>query len=349
MNKILRILVLSLFVGLLLLYLIGQIILARDPISHNFPLRLDWKIHLRSNVVEISIAGDEMILVRTKASLNAINAKSGKVIWQHTLSWQADPKPAVANNGKVYVTDGDLLLSLDQETGSLLWQQPTSFSESWVTDVSNNLVTVNQLGIDIMVFDANTGEFLWRKPVCRGYVRAYTDDQNIYVPCDGLEAIDVGSGETSWRENVGVLGDIGYSGDIAYYFSNSVDAYDLQSQKRLWSTPLPNTGLESFKIVENALFYTDAARLCMLDIGSGQLKWCIKTPYPQSPAVIENNVYTFDGSHKTVMAIQISDGEEIGMLNLSNFNYFIINRQLLVATSDKLFFADGKNIYAYTN
>ncbi len=348
MNKRLKTSILVFCVGLLLLYLIGQTILAKDPASQNFPLKLAWKTHLRNNAVGLSATSDEIMLVRTTTYLNALDAKSGKAVWQHTLSWQADPKPAIAKNGKVYVTDGDLLLALDQGTGSVLWQQPTSYTESWVTDVSKNVVIVNQPGIDIMVFDANTGVLLWRKPVCRGYVRAYTDDQKVYVPCDGLEALDIKSGETSWTADVGVLRDIAYSPGVVYYLSGAIEAYDVQNQKKLWSTGLSNSGFERFKVVRDAMFYTDAVKLCMLYINNGQLKWCTKTPYPQTPTVIGNNVYIFDGSHKAVTALQVADGKKIGTLVLFNSNYFIIDRQLLASTEDLLFFANGKDVYAYT-
>ena len=334
-------------ISLLIVFIIGQIILEREPASNNFPLRQAWKTQLRGKIYGISTADDERVFVRTSASLNALEAKSGKVIWSHSVSWQADAKPAIAKNGKVYVTGGNLVLALDQKTGAVLWKQTMTYSSTWITDVSEDVIIVNQLGIDIMVFDADTGEFLWRKPVCRGYVEAFTDGNNIYIPCDGLEAIDIKSGNISWTADIGVIGDIGHSQDVIYYFSGAVDAYDLRTQETLWSTAVANTGFENFRIINDALFYTDDVRVCRLDIDNGHLEWCAKTAYPQTPAVIDNNVYVFDGSHKTVTAFQITDGQEIGTLNLSNLNYFIIERKLLASNNNLLFFANGKDIYAY--
>jgi outer membrane protein assembly factor BamB len=203
------------------------------------------------------------------------------------------------------------------------------------------------VGVDIMVFDANNGAFLWGKPVCRGFVQAFTDNQKVYIPCDVLEAVDTTSGKTSWKANIGISGDVGYSESAIYYFLNSVEAYDLQNQKYLWSTSLPNNGFENFKVFKHILFYTDASRVCMLNINSGQLKWCTKGLYPQTPAILENNVYIFDGNHKTVTALQISNGKKTGELSLNNFNYFIVDKQLLVSTENLLFFANGKYVYAF--
>jgi outer membrane protein assembly factor BamB len=342
-----KILISVLSTGLLCLYIIGQTILTRDPVSHNFLLRQVWKTSLKGKIVGISVASDELILARTDSSLNALDAKSGEIIWQQTLAWQAEPRPAVAQNGKVYVTDGDLLLALDQNNGSILWQQATAETESWVTDVSDNVVIINQIGVDIMVFDVNTGAFLWREPVCRGFVQAFAVGEKVYVPCDGLEAFDVISGKPSWKADIGVVGDIGYSISAVYYYTNSVEAYDLQNQKIFWNTPLSKNGLENFKVFKDTLFYTDASRACMININSGQLKWCTKILYPQTPAVLEDNIYIFDGTHKTLTAHQTSNGKKTGELRLSNFNYFIMDRQLLISTKNLLFFTNGKYVYAF--
>lgn len=344
-----KILTLAFCAGLLLLSLVVRILSMRDPISQDFPLSEVWETRLGGNIVGISIADQNLVLVRTISSLNAVDTKRGNIIWRYTLSWQAEPQPAVVKDGKVYVSDGNFLVALNQEDGSLIWQQPTSYTESWVTDVSKDIVIVNQVGVDILVFDTNTGSFLWRKPVCRGFVQAFTDNQSVYIPCYDLESVDAISGETSWKAEIGVRGNIGHSESVVYYLSGLIEAYDIQNQKNLWSTSVVNNGFESFNLVDNDLFYTDASRLCMLDTSSGHLDWCVKTPYPQSPTVINNTAYVFDGSHKVVTAIQMSDGKIIGSLNLSNFNYFIVDMQLLASTDNLLFFANGKNIYAYGN
>lgn len=349
MRNKLKTLLLVACVSILTFCIIWQIIIQRDPVSSDFPLKQTWKTRLSGSVYGISVADDEMVLVRTSASLYALNAKNGKIIWHYSLSWQADAKPAIAKNGKVYVTNGNSVVALGQETGSVLWQQTLSYSSLWVTDASESVVLVNQLGIDVTAFDANTGEFLWSIPVCRGYVEAFINDNNMYIPCDEFKAVDMKSGEVSWSAVIGsAVGNTDHSQDVVYYFSDAVEAYDALNQKTLWRTIVANTGLESFRVIDNGLFYTDDVRLCKLDIGNGHLEWCSKTKYPQTPAVIGDIVFVFDGNHKTITAFQIVDGKRIGELKLSNFNYFIIDRQLLASNKNLLFFSSGNNLYAYS-
>jgi outer membrane protein assembly factor BamB len=342
-----KVLLTILVTGILTLYLFRDVILTQSPTSANFPLRQVWANRLNSNVLGLSLASKDILLVRTRAALYALDTKNGTALWKYSLSGQADPKPAVVNNGNVYVTDGRSLIALDQDNGTELWKQPLPFSASWVTDTTNGLVVVNQPGMDIMVYDSSTGKFLRREPVCRGYVKAVISNQDIVIPCDGLEAVNIMSGEVSWKVEIdGVIGSVDNSDEILYYYANSVHAFDMVTQKTLWSTPLSNNGLANLKVLKDKLFYRDASRLCMLDRNQGHLKWCIKIPSPQAPAMVGEIVYVFNGNHKKIRAIGL-EGDQVGTLHLANFNYFSIDRELMASTEDLLFFSSGKLVYAF--
>jgi hypothetical protein len=348
MNKRLNITVVIFIAGVVLFYVTGQLIFLREPVSHDFPLRQVRKTHMKSTVVGISVADSETLLVRTNASINALDTESGKVIWQKSLSQQPDPRPAVAHDNRVYVTDGDSLLALDQEDGSVLWRQNIPYSDSWVTDVSESGVVVNQPGFDILVFDSISGEFLWRKPVCRGAVKAFFSGSNVIVPCNGIVGLDAASGEVVWEGlDAGIIGQTDFADGTLYYYIDFAYAFDSHSQEDLWKTAVAHNGIENFKVLEDKLFYRDTNQLCMLERKSGLLEWCEKFPLPQAPAILRDTVYAFNGNHKRIRAIKVDDGNLIGALDLSNLNYFSIDREILASNEALLFFSNGKDVYAF--
>jgi hypothetical protein len=350
MNKKWKILISFFFIGILLIYVIGQSIFLKKPSSHEFPLSQVWKNRLNSTVVGLSMAGENTLLVRTNASIAALDTTSGKVLWQHALSRQPDPKPAIANGANIYVTDGKGLFALDQEDGAVLWRQKLPNADSWVTDVSDSKVIVNLPGYEIYVFDAITGDVLWHKPVCRGHVKAFVSEPNIIVPCGGIIGLYSSTGELAWEgTNNGTIGQTDFGDGILYYYIDYSYAFDSRSQQDLWKTTVVHNGIENFKVLRDKVFYRDADRLCMLQRENGHLEWCEKFPIPQTPAILEDTVYSFNGNHKRIRAMNVGNGDLRGALDLSNLNYFSIDRDILTSNDAYLFFSNGKDVYAYGN
>lgn len=350
MKKKWKIIISIFLIGILLFYVIGQLISLKEPMSHDFPLSQVWKTHLKSPVVGLSIADENTLLVRTNASIEALDVKTGDILWQQLLSRQPDPKPAIAKNGIVYLTDGTSLFALNTRDGSVIWQQKIPHSDSWVTDVSESKVIVNQTGLDILVFNAITGDLIWRKPVCLGPVKAFISEPNIVVPCDGIIGLESSTGKVAWKgNNKGIIGKTDFGNGILYYYIDYAYAFDSHSQKELWKTTVIHSGIENFKVLNDKVFYRDADRLCMLKSENGHLEWCEKFPLPQNPAMLGEIVYAFNGNHKRIRAIEVGDGNLIGALDLFNLNYFSIDRDILTSNSDYLFFSNGKDVYAYGN
>jgi hypothetical protein len=214
--------------------------------------------------------------------------------------------------------------------------------------VSDEKVIVNQTGLDILVFNSVTGDFLWRKPVCLGTVKAFISEPYIVVPCDGIIGLDSSTGEVAWEgTDKGVIGNTGSSDGILYYHIDYAYAFSSYSRQDLWKTSLAHNGIENFKVLGDRLFYRDAERLCMLEREDGHLEWCEEFPLPQTPAILEDIVYSFNGNHKRIRAFGVRDGSLIGSLELSNINYFSIDRDILTSNKDYLFFSNGKDVYAF--
>jgi hypothetical protein len=76
MKKKWKIIISIFLIGILLFYVIGQLISLKEPMSHDFPLSQVWKTHLKSPVVGLSIADENTLLVRTNASIEALDVKT---------------------------------------------------------------------------------------------------------------------------------------------------------------------------------------------------------------------------------------------------------------------------------
>ena len=317
--------------------------------SDNFPLKEKWSIHLRGELQAISSAG-ELVLARTTGALYALEKTTGAFKWSHKLSWQPDPKPAIARNGMVFVTDGKIMLAFKQEDGSILWSQPVSSSTAWVIDVSNNFVVIQE-DQHFLVFEAQNGSPRSRIPfTCRGPVPAYLDDTSVYFLCQGIQTFDILSGTVKWAKKDERIG--GYSGasDGIIYYSPSertIEAFDTRMQMLVWQIPKTIYGFERFKVLAEILFYTDFEDFCALKQIDGQVIWCVKIPYPQNTTVMGDVVYIFNGNSTKITAVNLSNGEKIGALILKNFNSFSTYRELMTSSNEWLFFGSNQEVFAF--
>ena len=317
----------------------------------NFPSGQKWSQRFSGEIVGLSIAEDGDLLVRTQSSIYDVNSDTGDVIWKQALTYmQSGAMPAKANNGNVYLADDKDVWAINQKTGHVLWKQPLYNTKSWVTDVSVDAVIVNEIGAGILVYNASTGKELWRKPACRGYVQAKVIENDVYMPCDGVDAYDMISGERLWDDGLDSrIGNVAYKDNIIYYFIDSAKAYDLVDKKLVWDTPVAAIkNLEQFEIYDKNVFIYDASSICMIDADKGFLLWCNRNMvYPQSPSVVGNIVYVFSGSRKSVLALDLLTGKEIGHLAFPKISFLVVNRQLMVSLDGCVYIGNEKTVYGF--
>lgn len=318
--------------------------------SENFPLERVWVTHLNGTVVAMSVANNDIVLVRTSKSLYAIAAETGKVLWHFNLSWQAEPEPAVICNGIIYVADGKGLWVLNHSDGSILWSQKDIGPNPRVTDVSGEYVVVEE-SETFYVYDALQGSLLLERPMrCRGIKTAYLDSSRIYFGCQGVEIIDITSGEIlSDGNRQGIVGYTDAIDGTIYYSPDEpvIEAFDTRTQTRLWRVPQQIDGFERFRVIGDILYFTDFSKICALQRMDGQLLWCTEVFYPQNPTLLENILYVFNGNSTVITALNPENGDIIGSLTLKNLNHFSTFRELMASSEDLLFFASGREVFAF--
>ena len=116
-------------VGQIFLVILGVYIVLKSPLSisftsEKFPLSEKWSTRLNSNIQQITIVDDQIVLVKTGAGIHALEIKSGNLLWRkYSDYWPPNNEPALAKNGIVFFTDSKWVWALNQCDGEVLWQQ----------------------------------------------------------------------------------------------------------------------------------------------------------------------------------------------------------------------------------
>lgn len=338
------------FLIMVAVYIILTSTLRTSFASEKFPLFQKWSTRLNSNIQQISMISNQIVLARTASGMNALDLKTGKLLWHHNTGWLAGNEPALAENGTVFFTDDKWVWALNQSDGEILWQQRLHAPSAKVVDVSTDMLAVFD-SQQISVYRTKDGVLQWRKPVCRNSDQIYIHDSALYFPCFGITAVSIDSGETIWEEETerGVW-ITAYADGIMYSSpdNENITAYDLENRKQLWSTSLPTDGEQGFKIIDNLLLVTDGTHFCVLRRDDGKNLWCAgRILNPQNPARVGDKIYTFNGPQNRIAAFDISTGTQIGTLRMTNFNIFTVFRQLMISSDELLIFASGQEIFAF--
>jgi outer membrane protein assembly factor BamB len=151
------------------------------------------------------------------ATVYALNAATGTVMWQYVLSAVSNVPPAAAS-GMVYVTSQDGgVYALNGSTGVVIWSRqlgisPTPRPVPYVTygglSVANSAVYIEaadpnsrQRGYNVYALDANTGATIWKSPYVGGAnTSPAIANGMVYVgTASGLSALNASTGTTVWQ------------------------------------------------------------------------------------------------------------------------------------------------------
>jgi outer membrane protein assembly factor BamB len=191
----------------------------------------------------LAVAGNRVIFAGTDNKVYAVDAVTGKLVWEFAVGSHVWATPLVANNTVYIGTLGHRLIALDAETGELRW-----------------------------TFDQPKGA-LAGKPVLSGDV--------IYVGSfDGhLYAVDAQSGSLRWSFNANnwvwsgpaVVGDTLYLGDLG----GNVYALDAATQKFVWQPFQAGGAVRATPLYSDGVLYvgTDNGALYALDAATGKERW----------------------------------------------------------------------------
>lgn len=321
--------------------------------SNSFPFQQIWNTDLNGAfgpVEGLSTNGGQTIFARTTGKLYALDVMTGKVVWEHDLTAQAVPKPAIAVNGVVFIADGKGIWALNEVDGSVIWHQAPSSRQVYLKSVSDDLVIAVDGGATLYAYDSTSGALLWIEGVCRSTVQPHIGNMYVYVPCFGIRAIKKASGETEWKVNQARrIKEVAYLGDAIFYSpaESVVSAFDLSTRSELWKTSIPRENFREFTVLRDHLVVTDLGQVCSLQRETGNRAWCINFDKPQNPVVVGNTLFVFNLFQNKITALDFNTGSRVGELAIRRLKLFRDDRILMVSVGSLLVFGQGHEVFAF--
>ena len=246
-------------------------------------------------------------------SLYALDAKTGKMLWQHPVPGEAMPTPLYYQGVVYYVTGDRNLYALDANTGAVLYQQDIGsvFSMGSINRDGNILIFGGGFPFKVYGFNLVTKQMAWETPMPQDYLGlddsnaavsngmlyinavAYNapDDThtNPYNPRHEFYALNTQTGELKWTFNAGVFS-------------------------------IPDDNKSSTPAIVDGVYYGASSlsrQFYAIDAATGALKWKynIGVVVKGNP-VVEDGYVFFADAKGTVYALDTKTGKAITKLNL---------------------------------
>lgn len=137
--------------------------------THLYALTLEtgverWRFKLEQATLFFApIVANEMVFTTSKHAIHAINAQSGREVWQRTFQ-QFDVIPAAATADQLYVKAVNQLWALDSATGEVRWNYATVnfLSLPAVTAAELYLVVRSDNGSYLQALRRSDGKMIWQ-------------------------------------------------------------------------------------------------------------------------------------------------------------------------------------------
>jgi outer membrane protein assembly factor BamB len=110
----------------------------------------------------IATDGNLLYVSDVEGDVTALNAMSGKIVWEVSLNRHILSGPSYGDNLLILTTEGGDVLALNADNGKLFWQRSLNdqvFAGALVTD---SQVVVRTLSDNLIALDNNTGKIVWQ-------------------------------------------------------------------------------------------------------------------------------------------------------------------------------------------
>jgi outer membrane protein assembly factor BamB len=217
--------------------------------------------------------------------------------------------------------------------------------------VSDCCVLVNRVSEDIAAYDRISGEQRWSIPSDRGFANAFVESHTIYVVNRGITALDDETGNILWTYGDHLISSSAYSQGFIYYSYDqggkiTAFAYDTVNQNELWAVPLRGSGPSKVLYAEDYVLVTSHDHIFVFNPDTGQV-WSKEIQTLQMPVVLEGVIYVTEGFTRSLRAMQLNTGEDLGYLSVRLPVIFEPELNSLTTTENLIIFADGKTVYGY--
>ncbi len=320
--------------------------------TSRFLLEQKWSLRVDAKILELSVTNNgKLVFARTASRLYAIDAQTGQEVWNFTLSYQIDSSPAIAVHEIVYIADSKKLWALNQKNGDVIWRQSLSEVNGRVIAASDTALLVSSTSSDVSAYDPKTGSLLWKFPVYWHHEKFYVDENTIYVPEDGIYAINLSTGQVVREKGTDAVTDSRFYNDIIYYVTTEdIVAFNIQNESEIWrhSLQLSEYGLPKIEVYDKFILVMDMDSVFKLNRDTGKLIWKASASEPLNPSIIGDNIFVLEGFDKTIRSFHIENGKETGSLKFSGYEIFLADsRQNMIAFGDMLFFVRENEILGF--
>jgi outer membrane protein assembly factor BamB len=251
----------------------------------------------------------------TTFAVEALDAGTGKILWQHSglngAVGDAFNAPVVAN-GVVYVSGEAIqpggqtgVYALRASDGSLLWSYPAVEINLIPISLSDGVLIVSTGGPQkegILALRAGDGSLLWQHPFAQDQgsltQRAVVAGGIVYFGLDqGMQgtvyALRLSDGQALWNHQVNGRPHIFGSTDTAVYVAEvpgeqtgEIDALKVSDGSLLWQVQVTRL-LVYPTLADGAVYVNELPSIAAFDAGTGKLRWQITTHAPATGSLAE--------------------------------------------------------------
>jgi outer membrane protein assembly factor BamB len=318
-------------------------------VDSGFSLHNTWAQPAKGKGIRcMSVSQDGIILFNTQQALNALQAKTGTVLWSNDDL--ADGCPELAIHDAFITLSDHSLARVEAKTGVIQWQQPVENSSVKIQTSSEKYVVLNYASDRIDVYDTESGLLLWTLPAERGYVDIYISGDIVYCVGNEIKAIDGKTGEIVWQQALDIGGNTLLAENMLFYEGDNtsdVVAFDVSKRQEIWRIQIDSGWVEELLINGDYLFLADSYYLYALHKQNGELIWQAKSSSPTNLTVAGNNLVVLEGFTRIVKAFDTHSGALKGEIYMSLPQMLLIKNDEISSWNDILFLYKKDTIYAY--
>ena len=229
-----------------------------------------------------ALIGDRIYVANNDGDIKAIDALSGKVIWNKDINKKISGGPGANHNLVIAGTSEGEVITVNSETGNILWEAKVSSEVLAAPQTDDNIVVVRTIDGKIFGLSAENGKKLWvydrTVPVLtlRGTSAPVIADGLVIAGFDGgrMSAIALDTGKLVWETRVAI-------GSGRSELERMVD-------------------IDAEPLVVDGIIYvaTYQGRIAAVDLDSGSILWTRDISSYAGLGVDTRNVYvTDDNSH----------------------------------------------------
>ena len=227
--------------------------------------------------------------------------------------------PALSQ-GRIYAAAADLpnrtkrkggwsLICLDAKTGGELWAEPIGADILGAPMPGPEHVFASLQDGSLAAVEPGRGRKIWKKPVSAISMPVRYRDQLVFHVEDGLSAVDVRSGSTSWTHAMKPDGGPGaptttfafpmIAGDRAYVNlrGSHLRCLDLTTKKTAWTYSAGGQTLGAPVVAGGRVYVgTSGATFRSLDAETGKEQWRVRTggAVLDAPAIVDGKIYIYE-------------------------------------------------------